>query len=121
MSLFTSDTHFVVYMDAKDPTPTQELNSREGLARIEFLRRSWILCVHIDDEVSIRCKERHLALRVPLIRAIGICFNELANGQSVGGLARRNRSMRIHDQYRRSNEKFIQSRWLGNAEVRSSR
>jgi hypothetical protein len=32
MSLFTTDTHFVVYMSAKDPTPSQELNSREELA-----------------------------------------------------------------------------------------
>ena len=31
MALFTEDTHFVVYMDAKDPTPSQELNSREAL------------------------------------------------------------------------------------------
>jgi hypothetical protein len=32
MALFTSDTHFVVYMNAKDPTPSQELHSREALA-----------------------------------------------------------------------------------------
>ena len=34
MSLFTPDTHFVVYMNAKDPTPSQELNSREALAPV---------------------------------------------------------------------------------------
>jgi hypothetical protein len=34
MSLFTSDTHFVVYMNAKDPTPSQELRSREALAPV---------------------------------------------------------------------------------------
>jgi SnoaL-like protein len=34
MSLFTADTHFVVYMNAKDPTPTQELHSREALAPV---------------------------------------------------------------------------------------
>jgi hypothetical protein len=34
MSLFTEDTHFVVYMDAKSPTPSQELNSREALAPV---------------------------------------------------------------------------------------
>jgi hypothetical protein len=34
MSLFTADTHFVVYMDAKDPKPTQELHSREALAPV---------------------------------------------------------------------------------------
>jgi hypothetical protein len=30
----TTDTHFVVYMSAKDPTPSQELNSREELAPV---------------------------------------------------------------------------------------
>ena len=34
MSLFTADTHFVVYMNAKDPTPSQELHSREELAPV---------------------------------------------------------------------------------------
>jgi SnoaL-like domain len=34
MSLFTVDTHFVVYMDAKDPKPAQELHSRESLAPV---------------------------------------------------------------------------------------
>ena len=34
MSLFTEDTHFVVYMSAKDPTPSQELHSREALAPV---------------------------------------------------------------------------------------
>ena len=34
MSLFTPDTHFVVFMNAKDPTPSQELHSREALASV---------------------------------------------------------------------------------------
>jgi ketosteroid isomerase-like protein len=34
MSLFTEDTHFVVYMNAKDPRPSQELHSREALAPV---------------------------------------------------------------------------------------
>ena len=34
MALFTEDTHFVVYMNAKDPTPAQELHSREALAPV---------------------------------------------------------------------------------------
>jgi len=33
-SLFTPDTHFVVFMNAKDPTPSQELHSREALAPV---------------------------------------------------------------------------------------
>ena len=34
MSLFTADTHFVVHINAKDPTPSQELRSREDLAPV---------------------------------------------------------------------------------------
>ena len=34
MALFTKDTHFVVYMNAKDPSPSQELHSREALAPV---------------------------------------------------------------------------------------
>jgi hypothetical protein len=34
MALFTADTHFVVYMNAKDSMPSQELHSREALAPV---------------------------------------------------------------------------------------
>jgi len=34
MALFTPDTHFVVYMNAADPTPTMDLHSREALAPV---------------------------------------------------------------------------------------
>ncbi|MGD0215079.1 MAG: nuclear transport factor 2 family protein [Terriglobales bacterium] len=34
MALFTADTHFVVYMNAKDRTPSQELHSRAALAPV---------------------------------------------------------------------------------------
>jgi hypothetical protein len=34
MSLFTEDSHFVVYMNAKDPQPSQELHSRHALAPV---------------------------------------------------------------------------------------
>jgi len=34
MSLFTENTLFVVFMNAKDPKPSQELHSREALAPV---------------------------------------------------------------------------------------
>jgi SnoaL-like protein len=34
MSLFAVDTHFVVYMNAKDSTPSQDLHSREALSPV---------------------------------------------------------------------------------------
>ncbi|SRR5258708_910844 len=33
-ALFTPDTHFVVFMNATNPTPSQELRSREALAPV---------------------------------------------------------------------------------------
>src|SRR5579871_4636964 len=34
MALFIEDAHFVVYMNAKDPTPSMDLHSREALAPV---------------------------------------------------------------------------------------
>jgi SnoaL-like domain len=34
LALFTEASHFVVYMNAKDPTPSMELHSREALAPV---------------------------------------------------------------------------------------
>src|ERR1700744_687078 len=34
MALFTEDTHFVVYMDARDPRPAQDLSGRAALAPV---------------------------------------------------------------------------------------
>jgi hypothetical protein len=34
MALFTPDTHFVVYLNAKDPKPSQELHSSAALAPV---------------------------------------------------------------------------------------
>jgi len=34
MALFTKNAHFLVYMNANDPKPSQELHSREALAPV---------------------------------------------------------------------------------------
>jgi len=34
MALFTEDTHFVVFMNAKDPNPSMDLHSRDALAPV---------------------------------------------------------------------------------------
>ena len=34
MALFTADTHFVVFMNAKDPSPSMDFHSREALAPV---------------------------------------------------------------------------------------
>ena len=74
MSLFTPDTHFVVYMNAKDPTPSQELHSREALAPVfaelnkyesttHFLGQSTILTLTGDQATGeTYCLAHHVTL-----------------------------------------------------------
>jgi hypothetical protein len=53
MSLFTADTRFVVHMDAKDPTPTQELHSREALAPVFAELNKYEATTHFIGQSSI--------------------------------------------------------------------
>ena len=74
MSLFTADTHFVVYMDAMDPKPTQELHTREALAPVfaelnkyeattHFVGQSTILTLTSDRATGeAYCLAHHVTL-----------------------------------------------------------
>jgi ketosteroid isomerase-like protein len=53
MSLFTPDTHFVVYMDAKNPTPSQELHSREALAPVFADLNKYAATMHFVGQSTI--------------------------------------------------------------------
>ena len=53
MALFTPDTHFVVYMDAKDPTPSQELHSREALAPVFADLNKYAATMHFLGQTTI--------------------------------------------------------------------
>jgi hypothetical protein len=53
MSLFTAGTHFVVYMDAKDPTPSQELHSREALAPVFADLNQYAATMHFVGQSTI--------------------------------------------------------------------
>jgi SnoaL-like protein len=53
MSLFTSDTHFVVYMNARDPKASQELNSREALAPVFADLKKYAATMHFVGQSSI--------------------------------------------------------------------
>src|SRR6266404_4217668 len=74
MALFTEDAHFVVYMDAKDPKPTQELHGRESLAPVfadlnkyaatmHLLGQSTILTLSNDRATGeVYCMPHHLTI-----------------------------------------------------------
>jgi hypothetical protein len=53
MDLFTADTHFVVYMNAKDPTPSQELHSREALAPVFADLNKYAATMHFVGQSTI--------------------------------------------------------------------
>jgi ketosteroid isomerase-like protein len=53
MALFTTDTHFVVYMNAKDPKPTQELHSREALAPVFADLNQYAATMHFVGQSTI--------------------------------------------------------------------
>jgi hypothetical protein len=53
MALFTADTHFVVYMNAKDPTPSQELHSREALAPVFAALNQYDATTHFVGQNTI--------------------------------------------------------------------
>ena len=53
MSLFTPDTHFVVFMNAKDPKPSQELHSREALAPVFADLNKYATTTHFVGQSTI--------------------------------------------------------------------
>jgi len=53
MALFTADTHFVVYMNAKVPAPTQELHSREALAPVFDDLNQYAATMHFLGQTTI--------------------------------------------------------------------
>ena len=71
-ALFTEDTHFVVYMNAKDPTPSRELHSRAALGPVfgelnrytttqHFVGQSTILTLASDRATGeAYCMAHHL-------------------------------------------------------------
>jgi ketosteroid isomerase-like protein len=53
MALFTPDTHFVVYMNAKDPKPSQELHSRAALAPVFDDLNKYAATMHFVGQSTI--------------------------------------------------------------------
>lgn len=53
MALFTEDTHFVVYMNAKDPVPSQELHSRSALSPVFADLNKYDVTTHFVGQSTI--------------------------------------------------------------------
>ena len=53
MSLFTPDAHFVVYLNAKAPNPSQELHLREALAPVFADLNKYAATMHFAGQSTI--------------------------------------------------------------------
>ena len=53
MALFTEDTHFVVFMNAKDPKPSMNLHSREALAPVFAELNNYDATTHFVGQSTI--------------------------------------------------------------------
>ena len=62
MALFTTDTHFVVRMNAKDPKPSQELHSRGELAAVFADLNQYAATMHFVGQSTILTLNRDRAL-----------------------------------------------------------
>ena len=59
MALFSADADFVVYMNAKDPTPSQEFHSREALAPVFADLNKYDATTHFVGQSTIHTLTGH--------------------------------------------------------------
>jgi hypothetical protein len=53
MALFTEDTPFVVYMDARNAEPTQDLHGRETLAPVFDALNAYVATMHFNGQSTV--------------------------------------------------------------------
>lgn len=53
MALFTEDTHFVVYLDAKAAEPSQELHGRDALAPVFDNLNIYVATTHFNGQSTV--------------------------------------------------------------------
>jgi ketosteroid isomerase-like protein len=111
MALFTPDTHFVVYMNAKDPRPSQELHSRAALAPVFADLNKYDATTHFIGQSTI--------YTLTGSRAIGETYC-LAHHVTIDGDKRRLMlaSLRYHDTFAKTDgdwlfaERLLYVDWL---------
>jgi hypothetical protein len=71
-------------------------NRRQDLARVKFLCGPRIFGVHIDHEVRVQSKKRHLALGLASIGVPRVSLDELPNCETIRCFYRRNGNVMTH-------------------------
>ena len=105
MALFTPDTHFVVYMNAKDPAPSQELHTRDALAPVFDDLNKYAATMHFVGQSTI--------LTLTSDRATGEAYT-LAHHLTVDGAKRRLMiaTLRYNDSFVKTNGEWLFSERL---------
>jgi SnoaL-like protein len=100
MALFTPDTHFVVYMNAKDPTPSQELHTRDGLAPVFDDLNKYAATMHFVGQSTI--------LTLTNDRATGEAYT-LAHHLTIDGAKRKLMiaTLRYNDSFVKTNGEWL--------------
>jgi SnoaL-like domain len=100
MALFTADTHFVVYMNARDSMPSQDLHSREALAPVFADLNKYDATTHFVGQSTI--------FTLTADRATGEAYC-LAHHVTVGDGKRRLMlaSLRYHDTFVKSDDQWL--------------
>src|SRR5258705_192106 len=105
MALFTPDTHFLVYMNARDPTPSQELHSREALAPVFDDLNKYAATMHFVGQSTI--------LNLTSDRATGEAYT-LAHHLTIDGTKRKLMiaALRYTDSFVKTNGEWLFSERL---------
>jgi hypothetical protein len=100
MALFTPDTHFVVYMNAKDPTPSQELHTRDSLAPVFDDLNKYAATMHFVGQSTV--------LTLTNDRATGEAYT-IAHHLTVDGAKRRLMiaMLRYNDSFIKTNGEWL--------------
>src|SRR5256885_5041323 len=100
MALFTGDTHFVVYMDAKAPKPSQELHTRDALAPVFDDLNKYAATMHFVGQSTI--------LTLTNDRATGEVYT-IAHHLTVDGAKRRLMiaMLRYNDSFAKTNGEWL--------------
>jgi hypothetical protein len=105
IALFTPDTHFVVYMNARDPKPSQELHTREALAPVFDDLNKYAATMHFVGQSTI--------LTLTNDRATGEAYT-LAHHLTIDGAKRQLMiaTLRYNDSFVKTNGEWLFSERL---------
>jgi len=100
MALFTPDAHFIVFMNAKDPAPSQELHTRDALAPVFDDLNKYAATMHFVGQSTI--------LTLTNDRATGETYT-IAHHLTVDGAKRRLMiaMLRYNDSFVKTNGEWL--------------